>query len=500
MRKLIALLAACALFLCGVCAGAEGQTDAAQGDGPSGWRISNDINMDLDACRALVWSICPNKVLARKAMRGIVLLNAMEPALTITRDGVQLDVNLNGTQAFSLGGQLGEGNVAIASTLLPSYVITVPTEKIMAIASSVASLFPSRKPKPKPDPGATAPDPDAGEAASPAEGAAPAEAQSDAGDDVNPLIERVSRFIAEDGPEQGVFMVNGSTFDLKRTYNVSPGGFASIWDALVDWAFANEGVNTIIEIANNVGAKITAEQVKALPPLEKLPRLIVTNYSHSLSGGSMITATATSGDEKDVYGDGWIEFAGEAVTAQLRLPPWDVEADFALRQEGGTQLELNVRGKEPLCYATYSDSADAMRGDIRLPAWKSDASFDLTRDNGGLNGHLDIHWRELYFGAGFVAAPYDASGEGLVFNASVSVDKPDHLLFQEIYTFQPNGALTLDFTDANKTVLPITALVTDEARQIPGILTDLTINGLGELFVTTAKAVPELLKLLPGMP
>lgn len=496
MRKLIALLAACALFLCGVCAGAEGQADAAQGDGPSGWRISNDINMDLDACRALVWSIYPINAMARKAMRSAVLLDAMEPALTITGDGVQLDVNLNGTRALSIGGQLTEDSVAIASTLLPSYVITVPTERIMAITSSIATLFPSRKPKPKPDAVAPAP----AEEAAPAEGEAPAEAQPEAGDDINPLIERVSRYIAEDGPEQGVFMVNGSTYDLKRTYNVSPGGFASIWDALVDWAFANEGVNTIIEIANNVGAKITAEQVKALPPLEKLPRLIVTNYSHSLSGGSMITATATSGDEKDVYGDGWIEFAGEAVTAQLRLPPWDVEADFALRQEDGTQLELNVRGKEPLCYATYSDSADAMRGDIRLPAWKSDASFDLTRDNGGLNGHLDIHWREHYFGAGFDAAPYDASGEGLVFNASVSVDKPDHLLFQEIYTFQPNGALTLDFTDANKTVLPITALVTDEARQIPGILTDLTINGLGELFVTTAKAVPELLKLLPGMP
>lgn len=493
MRKKIALIAACALLLCGVCAGAEGQTDAAQGDGPSGWRISNDINMDLDACRALVWSICPNKVLARKAMRGVVLMNAMEPALTITRDGVQLDVNLNGAQAFSLGGQLGEGNVAIASTLLPSYVITVPTEKIMAIASSVASLFPSRKPKPKPDP-------DAGEAAFPAEGAAPDEAQSDAGDDVNPLIERVSRFIAEDGPEQGVFMVNGSTFDLKRTYNVSPGGFAGIWNALVDWVFANEGVNTIIGIANNMGANITAEQAKALPPLERLPRLIVTNYSHSLSGGSLVMATATSGDEKDVYGDGWIDFAGEAVTAWLRLPPWDVEADFALRRESGTQLELNVRGKQPLCYAAYSDGEDEMRGDIRLPTRKSDASFELTRANRGLTGRVEINTLRHHFDARFDATPYDASGEGLVFNASVNVDKPPHPLFQEIYTFQPNSALTLDFTDANKTVLPIAALVTDEGRNIPGILTDLTINGLGELFVTTAKAVPELLQLLPGRP
>ena len=252
MRKIIALIAACALLLCGVCAGAEGQTDAAQGDGPSGWRISNDINMDLDACRALVWSICPNKVLARKAMRGVVLMNAMEPALTITRDGVQLDVNLNGTRALSIGGQLTEDSVAIASTLLPSYVITVPTERIMAITSSIATLFPSRKPKPKPD--AVAPAPAEGEATPPAEEAALAEAQPEAGDDINPLIERVSRYIAEDGPEQGVFAVNGSTYDLKRTYNVSPGGFASIWDALVDWAFANEGVNTIIEIANNVGA------------------------------------------------------------------------------------------------------------------------------------------------------------------------------------------------------------------------------------------------------
>lgn len=264
MRKLIALIAACALFLGCVCAAAEGQTDAAQGDGPSGWRITNDINMDLDACRTLVWSIYPTDAAARKAMRSAVLLNAMEPALTITEDGIQLDVTLNGTQALSLGGQLTQDSVAIASTLLPSYVITVPTEKIMAIASSVASLFPSRKPTPKPDD-------DSGEALPPAGDTVPAEAQPDAGDDINPLIERISRFITEDGPEQGVFTVNGATFDLKRTYNVSPGGFVGIWDALVDWLFANEGVNTIIGIANNVGAKITAEQVKSLPPLDRLP-------------------------------------------------------------------------------------------------------------------------------------------------------------------------------------------------------------------------------------
>jgi hypothetical protein len=493
MRKLIALIAACALFLGCVCAAAEGQTDAAQGDGPSGWRITNDINMDLDACRTLVWSIYPTDAAARKAMRSAVLLNAMEPALTITEDGVQLDVTLNGAQALSLGGQLTQDSVAIASTLLPSYVITVPTEKIMAIASSVASLFPSRKPTPKPDD-------DSGEALPPAGDTVPAEAQPDAGDDINPLIERISRFITEGGPEQGVFTVNGATFDLKRTYNVSPGGFVGIWDALVDWLFANEGVNTIIGIANNVGAKITAEQVKSLPPLDRLPRLTVTNYSHSLSGGSLVTATATSGDEKDVYGDGWIAFTGEAVTAWLQLPPWEVEADFALFQGDGVQLELNVRGKQPLCYATYSDVADAIRGNIRLPAWQSDASFELARTNGGLSGRLDTNYRKHYFGARFDAAPYDASGEGLVFNASVSVDDPSRLLFQEIFTLQPNSALTLDFTDANKTVLPIASLVTDEGKHIPAILTDLTINGLGELFVTTVKAVPELLQLLPGMP
>ena len=114
MRKLIALIAACALFLGCVCAAAEGQTDAAQGDGPSGWRITNDINMDLDACRTLVWSIYPTNAAARKAMRSAVLLNAMEPALTITEDGIQLDVTLNGAQALSLGGQLTQDSVAIA--------------------------------------------------------------------------------------------------------------------------------------------------------------------------------------------------------------------------------------------------------------------------------------------------------------------------------------------------------------------------------------------------
>ena len=459
MKRFIAVLVACTLLLCCVCAGAE-ESD--------GWRMSNDMTVDPALLHELLERLCPGWLLRHEAERTGVLLDAIEPSLTVAGDGLQLDVDLNGKRTLSIGGMRTEDGVVIASTLFPSYVISVSTKKLSEITSDIAPMVARPKADDKDTEAAPAPEsePDGGEAA-------PSGASKDDPDESLPVGE-MSRYITVTEPESVEYQVNGVSYDVMRTYSLDCDGLVGLWNTLVDWVFANKGIAALMEIANKAELGIDAERVRALVPVESLPRLSATCYSSNTTADRYITANATSNSGEKIYGEAEFQVTGEAVTAKIAVPPLPLDIDFAARRENGFRAELDVRGKEPLLYATFNSDE-------------------------GSKGRLEIVAFGNYLGTDYELAPYDASGEGLRLTASLYYTDERSPLFREEFALEPRGVLTLDFNDAEKTVVPITSLINVGNGYLVGFLMDVAFNGIGGL-LDAATSVQTELKKIPEAP
>lgn len=490
LRRFVALLIAFALGLCGVCAGAESPT-ALPGEASTGWRLSNDITVDLAAYQSLMETLCPDPILLQQAKKTGILLNAVDPSLILLDDGIQLDIDLKGKRGLSVGGVRSEDGITFASTLLPSYVITIPIQNIIAIVTAVASMFlPARQPASEVAVDSAPPARETGTIA-PASRLKPIVAKAV----TSPVLDRLSKCVVTSEPEYGVFRANGSTYDVRQSCNISGPNLHGAWESFVDWAFENKGIISMAEAANKAGLEITAENAKALMPENILPQFSATTYSHSLSDGSFTTATFTNADGSKVYADARVEITRDTATAVLRLPTKDLEANLAMRQGDELWFMLDLRGREPLFHGEFNVTAETLNGRLDMPTMQSDASLALNQIDDALNGQLDINTGGTYVGVTFDSRPFDeVAGDGLILTADLYYGAGAAPLIHEVFTMEPASTLTLDYTNAHKTLVPITSLVTGAGGYLPGLLTDLLVNGLGGLILTLNTTIPGVIQ------
>ena len=495
MKRIIALWLACALLICSVCACAEGQTASAQAGESKGWRLSNDMTVDPALFHTLLEHLCPDLLVRKSTEKLGVLLDALEPSLTATDNALVLDIGLNGKSALSLGGTRTEDGVVIASSLFPNYAISVYTGKVMEIVSDITSMVIPPKSDGKGTPveagtptQAASPqvDADRGEA-TPSE---PQPSDSDSGDFLP--VEEMSRYVDIAEPEPVAYQVDGVSYDVKRAYSLNCDGLVGIWNELVDWAFNNKGIASLLDIAKEAELEISMDQVKAAIPAESLPRLNAMFYSSSATADRLITATAVNEDGTKVFGDARIRIAEDDVTASLHVPSMTLDIDFEMHREDGFHAALEARGKESLLHATFSSDEVETRGNIELPALQSDASFVLTQMTDGPKGRLKINAGGNYLGSDFEVMPFDASGDGLRFTASLYYTDERNPLFREELTLEPRGSLTLDFTDAGKTLVPITSLMNVSNGYLVGFILDIAFNGVGGVLDATANVLSTL--------
>ena len=163
-----------------------------------------------------------------------------------------------------------------------------------------------------------------------------------------------------------------------------------------------------------------------------------------------------------------------------------------MHRADGFQVKLDVRGKEPLVHATFTSDESEMHGTVDLPTLKSDARFVLTQPVDGPKGRLEINAGGNYLGSDFEVAPFDASGDGLRFTASLYYTDDRNPLFREELTLRPHGAITLGFTDAGKTLVPITSLMNVSNGYLVGFILDIAFNGVGGLLDATANVLSTL--------
>ena len=492
MKRFVAIWVAFALLLCGVCAGAEGQSTAVQAEESEGWRLSNDMTVDPVLFHALLQRLCPDLLVRKSAEKLGVLLDALEPSLTVTDDALELAVGLNGKSALSLGGARTDDAVVIASSLFPNYAISVYTGKVMEIVSEITPMVVSPKKGGKDAPAkASPPTQTASPQAATDSAETPSEPQPSDSDDFLP-VEEMSQYVDIAEPERVEYQVDGVSYDVKRTYNLNCDGLVGVWKTLVDWVFNNKGIASLLEIAKETGLEFNVDYIKATLPAEALPRLDAAFYSSSASADRLITATAATEDGAKVYGDARIQISEDDVTARLHIPPLTLDIDFEMHRADGFQASLDARGKEPFLHATFSSDAVETHGSIELPALQSDARFVLTQQNDGPEGRLEINAGGNYLGSDFGVIPFDASGDGLRFTASLYYTDDRNPLFREELTLEPHGRPTLGFTDAEKTVVPITSLINVSNGYLLGFIMDIMFNGIGGLLDATASVMTAL--------
>lgn len=494
MKRFFVLWLTCALLICSVCAGAEGQSATAQAVESEGWRLSNDMTVDPVLFHALLEHLCPDPLARKSAEKAGVLLDALEPSLTATDDALQLDICLNGKSALSLGGARTEDGVVIASSLFPSYTISIYTGKLMKIFSEITPIVAP------PESGGK----DASEAATPMQTASPQSAadsgeaapsgpeQSDSDSDDFLPVEELTQFVDISEPEPVEYMVDGVSYDVKRTYSLNCNGLVGVWNTLVDWIFNNKGIESLLEIAKEAELEFSADQVRTALPTESLPRFDAVFYSNNATADRLITATAASEDGAKDYGDARIQITEDDVTASIHVPPLALDIDFEMHRADGFRAELDARGKESLVHATFTSDESEMHGTVDLPTLKSDAHFVLTQPVDGPKGRLEINAGGNYLGSDFEVAPFDASGDGLRFTASLYYTDDRNPLFREELTLRPHGAITLGLTDAGKTLVPITSLMNVSNGYLVGFILDIAFNGVGGLLDATANVLSTL--------
>ena len=493
MKRFVAIWVACALLLCCFCAGAEEQAVTVRAEESGGWRLSNDMTVDPALFQALLERLCPDLLVRKGAEKTGALLDAIDPSLTVTGDAVQLDIGINGKSALSLGGARTEDGVVIASSLFPSYAISVYTGKVMEIVSEIAPMVVPPKSNGKgvdvtPPPAQAA----SAQAAADSTGAAPSEAQPDPDSDGFLPVEEMSEYVEAAEPERVEYQADGFSYDVRRAYSLNCDGLVGVWNTLVDWVFSNKGVASLLQIAKEAELEISADQVRSALPAEALPRLNATIYSSSVTADRLITATAASEDGTKVYGDARIQISEDDVNANLHVPPLPLDIDFEMHRTDGFRAELDARGRESLLHATFISDEEEMHGVLELPALHSDARFVLTKHDDGPKGRLEINAGGNYLGSDFEVMPFDASGDGLRFVASLYYTDDRNPLFREELTLQPHGALSLDLDGGKKTVVPITSLINVSNGYLPGFVLDIVFNGIGGLLDATANVLSTL--------
>ena len=128
MKKLCALILALLLTL--TCIPAFAQTVCAR------------VTVDREQAKSLISGFGVPEAQMAMADPILSLVNALGVRVTTVKDGAQVDLDLNGADALSVGWASDDADVNIVSTLFPNYYLTLSNETIAQIMTQMAQNMP----------------------------------------------------------------------------------------------------------------------------------------------------------------------------------------------------------------------------------------------------------------------------------------------------------------------------------------------------------------------
>lgn len=132
MKKILALLLALVMALGCVGAVAE-ETDNENIIALPSFTVAFESTVNVDAVAALLPMFGVDEATVAQMQSILPLLANSNGQLVFADNGIQLDLGLKGQNILTIAGEQTEGGFAVASDILPSYVITLANETIEAI-------------------------------------------------------------------------------------------------------------------------------------------------------------------------------------------------------------------------------------------------------------------------------------------------------------------------------------------------------------------------------
>ena len=207
------------------------------------------------------------------------LINALAINVISADGGIQIDLSLNGQEALSVGGAATEEGVVIASSLFPSYLLTLSRKSLQGMMQQYVPL------------------------AAGGEGGAGSM-------DMGALGETVGKYLAEfmetfgtavkpGETEQGTFEFEGITFDYRTPMDVDEAALAEATKKLVSDLLNDETVTGMLASVPNFNPEEALKSVEEMLSEEHLPEVAVEVYSDTENEGMFYTVSEATYREAD---------------------------------------------------------------------------------------------------------------------------------------------------------------------------------------------------------
>ena len=279
MKKILALLLALVMAL--GCVGAVAEETAGENTiALPSFTVAFESTLNTDAVAALLPMFGIDEATAAQVQPILTLLANTNGQLVFADNGVQLDLGLKGQNILTIAGEQTEGGFALASDILPSYVITLANETIESILQQFTAQTEDAM----------------------------------AGVDMNALAEKLTGYFMEyaaavtgavkpGDPEMGEFTFefeDGSlTFNCRMPIDVDMETIKTATLSLVEQIKNDENVASLISALENMNipVEITDNPEVVIPEVTVYAYTNVDEEGNSTGEATMVTVETTAEDQ-----------------------------------------------------------------------------------------------------------------------------------------------------------------------------------------------------------
>ena len=419
MKKMLAFILALMMVLTSISAFAD--------------TIYTKVSIDGAAARNLVNGVPDDQLAMIEPI--IALVNALGVKVITATDGAQVDLDLNGTNALSLGFAVDETGATVASTLFPNYLITASQDTINQLIEQFMANMPG--------------------------------AGDEGGMDMNAITEVFGGYFqkwfeacaAAGQPGESVtgeFEIDGFLFDTKVPVTVDMPAIMDATKTLMDDLLADPAAIASLKGMAQGMAQSTGET----------------------SDEANFEAEFKAGFEE------WISNMPEAATAEFYASTKDSDIFYLA---GDAFFQGNA---EPSCHYQMMQKGDGI-GYMGYWDYRTNMIIGFEYSDAGFNA--DFTLGEMYFGLSLLIEQDGAT----TVNLNLYVMSYEAPLATVKIDITSGGERTLSLDAEGKTVLAVEDIMSDQTGTASqGLLGDIMMNGMGGLMGTLTEQVPEISDLM----
>ena len=442
MKKLLAILLAALMALTGTLALAEGgdiEEPVVEETAPAfpGLTLTCEFDVDREVLANALTTLGAPDAIKGIADNIAAVIDEAGERLIVVPEGMEYALTLKGKDLVNLVLQQLDEGIALGSSLIPSYVLTMSNETLGLLMDQMSQSM------------------------SGAMAGIDMEALSAAlGDYSQQFIASCTAAVTYGTPEQGDYVMDGISYNTMIPINVDIPAIMEAMNTLTQQMKEDENVKAVLDALAAQGVNISLDEAEKAGVAEDLPTMTMEAYQTLDEQGNAGDTTLVV---FDVYAPGAEEGAEPATVGDVLVQGDAVTVNLQFVSAQNTQLSVN--------YLPDGEQGHEVRVDVYAP-------------------------NDMYFGCD---ARF-AMGDVIVSDADIFVLDTEKPLFSEHGEIVQGGELTLSVDAEGKTAVAIEDLMGEDSQEaIQSLSGDLMGNGLGGIISAALDAMPEEVSALAGL-